>query len=58
MNLSDDSDAAELVVSENAKIRNLPQQRGGNYPIEVYSWLTVEKHRPLAFVELDTTTET
>jgi hypothetical protein len=55
--LPHDMDAGELVISENSTMRPLPQQRGGNYPIEMYEWLTVEIHKPDAYVELDTTVE-
>lgn len=55
--LPHDMDAGELVISENATMRPLPQQRGGNFPIEMYEWLTVEIHKPDAYVELDTTVE-
>jgi len=49
--------AAEFIVSENPSMRAISQQRGGNYPIEMFEWVTVEIHEPTAFVELDTTTE-
>lgn len=48
-----DPSAAELVISENPTLRAIPQQRGGNYPIEMYEWLTTEWHEPDAFVELN-----
>lgn len=50
-----DPKAAELVISENPTLRALPQQPGGNYPIEMYEWLNVEIHEDNAFVELDVT---
>ena len=50
--LPSDNKAGELVISENPTLRALPQQRGGNYPIEMYEWLTVEMHENNAFVEL------
>jgi len=53
--LPSDSKAGELVISENPTIRALPQQRGGNWPIELYEWLTVEMHENNAFVEIDVT---
>lgn len=48
-----DMEAAELVISENPTLRAIPQQRGGNYPIEMYEWLTTEWHEADAFVELN-----
>jgi len=55
--LPHDNRAGELIISENPTMRALPQQRGGNYPIEMYEWLTMEFHEPDTYVELDTTTE-
>lgn len=52
-----DQMAGEFIVSENPTLRAISQQRGGNYPIEMYEWVTVEIHEPAAYVELDTTTE-
>lgn len=49
-----DTEAGELVISENPTLRPLPQQRGGNYPIEMYEWLTVEMHDNEGFVEVAT----
>ena len=49
-----DADAAELVISENPSLRAIPQQRGGNYPIEMYEWLNMEWHEPNAFCSIDT----
>ena len=48
-----DPEVAEIVISENPTLRAIPQQRGGNYPIEMYEWLSMEFHEPTAFVELD-----
>lgn len=48
-----DNQAAELVISENPTMRAISQQRGGNYPIEMFEWLTTEWHEPDAFVELN-----
>jgi hypothetical protein len=45
-------DAGELVISENPTLRAISQQRGGNYPIEMYAWETVEIHNNDAFVQL------
>ena len=35
-------ESGEIVISENPSPRFLPQQRGGNFPIELYEWGTVE----------------
>lgn len=50
--VASDPDAAELVISENPTMRAISQERGGNYPIEMYEWLTVEVHHDNAFVQL------
>lgn len=49
-----DDEAAEFVISEDHKVRQIPQQRGGNYPIEVYSWYTIEGHDNKGFVQIKT----
>jgi hypothetical protein len=48
-------DAGELVISENPTLRAISQQRGGNYPIEMYAWENIEIHNDDAFVRLKTT---
>ena len=50
--MSYDKTAAEMVISENPSLRAIPQQRGGNYPIEMYEWITFEWHEPDAFAEI------
>lgn len=50
--LPHDNKAGEFVVSENPTLRQISQQRGGNYPIEMYEWVTPEIHNNDAFVEL------
>jgi hypothetical protein len=50
-----DDEAAELVISENPTLRAISQQEGGNFPIEMFEWLTVEFHENDAFVEIDIT---
>lgn len=52
-----DPEMGEMVISENPKMRAIAQQEGGNYPIEMYEWLTFEKHEVTAYVELDVVTE-
>ena len=47
-----DNRAGEFVVSENPALRQISQQRGGNYPIEMHEWVTPEIHNNDAFVEL------
>ena len=47
-----DEKAAEIVVSENPTMRAISLQPGGNYPIEMYEWLTIESHDNSAFVEI------
>ncbi len=49
-----DPEAAELVVSENPYYRAIPMQRGGNYPIEICEWMTIEFHDTDAFGEIAT----
>jgi len=49
-----DSDAAELLVSENPTIRTLPLQSGGNYPIEIYEWITPEIHNSDSMAQIAT----
>jgi len=50
--LPQDPDAGELVISENPTLRAISQQRGGNYPIEMFAWENVEIHNNDAFVYL------
>ena len=50
-----DNMAAELVISENPALRAISMQRGGNFPIEMFEWLTTEFHENNAFVEIDVT---
>lgn len=47
--------AAEMVISEDKQLRPIPLQPGGNYPIELYSWLTFEEHDNTGFVKIRTT---
>ncbi len=47
-----DNRAGEFVVSENPALRQISQQRGGNYPIEMHEWVTPEIHNNQAFVNL------
>lgn len=47
-----DNRAGEFVISENPALRQISQQRGGNYPIEMHEWVTVEIHNNQGFVEL------
>lgn len=49
-----DDEAGELIISENPTLRALSQQRGGNYPIEMYEWMTVEIHDNDGFVQVAT----
>ena len=46
--------ASELVISEDRKVRSIPLQPGGEYPVEIYSWLTFEEHDNKGFVEIET----
>ena len=46
--------AAELIVSENARIIDYPMQPGENYYFEISEWVTAEYHEPDAFVEIAT----
>ena len=52
--IAHDDEAAEFVVGEDRKVRPIAQQPGGNFPIEVYSWWTIESHDNAAFVEIAT----
>lgn len=52
--IAKDDDAAEFVVGEDRKVRPIAQQPGGNFPIEVYSWWTIEAHDNAGFVEIST----
>ena len=52
--IAKDDDAAEFVVGEDRKVRAITQQPGGNFPIEVYSWWTIEAHDNAGFVEIST----
>lgn len=47
-----DNRAGEFIISENPALRQISQQRGGNYPIEMHEWVTVEIHNNQAFVNL------
>lgn len=46
--------AAEFIVSENVRIRAIPMQEGGNYPIEILEWVTAEFHDKGGFVKIET----
>lgn len=46
--------AAELVVSENPTVRTLPMQPGGNFPVEIYEWVTPEIHNTDSMAEIAT----
>lgn len=47
--------AAEMVIAEDRQLRPLPLQAGGNYPVELYSWMTFEGHDNTGFVKIGTT---
>jgi len=49
-----DSDAAELVVAENPTVRTLSLQSGGNYPVEIYEWVTPEIHNTDSMAQIAT----
>ena len=49
-----DPEAGEIVISGNPYYRIIPMQRGGNYPIELAEWVTVEIHDIDAYGEIAT----
>jgi len=49
-----DPRAAELVVVENPTVRTLPIQSGGNYPVELFEWVTPEIHDSDSMAEIAT----
>ena len=49
-----DTDVGEIVISENPTLRSIGIQRGGNYPIEMFEWLTIEIHENEGYVEVAT----